>query len=270
MVNLKHEVQKRGYNVIHIKTDSIKIQDASDEIIDFIVDFGNLYGYVFEVEDTYDRLALVNNAVYIAYDKTKDKWDAVGAQFQQPYVYKTLLSHEPIEFWDMSETKSVQSTIYLDYNEHLPDVTLLEKEKKNRQYNEAAIEHNKLNMSNPRKPKKLNPDFSSLSDEELDAEIAKGHDYKFVGRVGQFTPIKPGKGGAELMRDQVSRQTKEVTGKAYVSGTKGFRWLESVQVAELDKSDDIDTSYYELMVNDAIDTLGEFGDVTSFLEVQNG
>ena len=270
MVNLKHEVQKRGYNVIHIKTDSIKIQDASDDIIDFIVDFGKLYGYVFEVEDTYDRIALVNNAVYIAYDKTKDKWDAVGAQFQQPYVYKTLLSHEPIEFWDMSETKSVQSAIYLDYNEHLPDVTLLEKEKKNRQYNEAAIEHNKLNMSNPRKPKKLNPDFSSLSDEELDAEIAKGHDYKFVGRVGQFTPIKPGKGGAELMRDQVSRQTKEVTGKAYVSGTKGFRWLESVQVAELDKSDDIDTSYYELMVNDAIDTLGEFGDVTSFLEVQNG
>ena len=34
MVNLKHEVQKRGFTVAHIKTDSIKIPDATPAIID--------------------------------------------------------------------------------------------------------------------------------------------------------------------------------------------------------------------------------------------
>lgn len=35
MVNLKHEVQRRGFTVAHIKTDSIKIPDATPEIIQF-------------------------------------------------------------------------------------------------------------------------------------------------------------------------------------------------------------------------------------------
>ena len=40
MVDLKEEVQKRGYTVAHIKTDSIKIPDADDEIIKFVQEFG--------------------------------------------------------------------------------------------------------------------------------------------------------------------------------------------------------------------------------------
>lgn len=66
MVDLKHEVQKRGFTVAHIKTDSIKIPDATPEIIKFVMDFGKRYGYTFEHEATYDRMCLVNNAVYIA------------------------------------------------------------------------------------------------------------------------------------------------------------------------------------------------------------
>ena len=38
MINLKHEVQKRGFTVAHIKTDSIKIPDATPEIIRFVMD----------------------------------------------------------------------------------------------------------------------------------------------------------------------------------------------------------------------------------------
>ena len=50
MINLKHEVQKRGFIAAHIKTDSIKIPDATPEIIQFVMDYGKEYGYTFEHE----------------------------------------------------------------------------------------------------------------------------------------------------------------------------------------------------------------------------
>lgn len=115
MIDLKHEVQKRGFTVAHIKTDSIKIPEATSEIIDFVVSFGKQYGYDFELEGIYDSFCLVNDAVYIA--RSSNSWNAVGAQFQHPYVYKTLFTHEPIEFDDLCETKNVtQGTMYLDPN----------------------------------------------------------------------------------------------------------------------------------------------------------
>lgn len=40
MIDLKNEVQARGFTVAHIKTDSIKIPDATPEIIQFVMDFG--------------------------------------------------------------------------------------------------------------------------------------------------------------------------------------------------------------------------------------
>jgi hypothetical protein len=122
MIDLKHAVQEKGFTVAHIKTDSIKIPDATPEIIQFITEFGNKYGYTFEHEATYDKMCLVNDAVYIA--KYKDgkhagEWTATGAQFAQPYVFKTLFSKEPIAFEDMCETKTVSSALYLDMNENL-------------------------------------------------------------------------------------------------------------------------------------------------------
>jgi len=76
MINLKHEVQKRGFTVAHIKTDSIKIPNATPEIISFVMDYGKMYGYNFEHEATYEKMCLVNDAVYIArYDET-GKWTA--------------------------------------------------------------------------------------------------------------------------------------------------------------------------------------------------
>ena len=124
MVNLKHEVQARGFTVAHIKTDSIKIPNATPEIISFVKEYGKYYGYNFEHEATYDRMCLVNDAVYIAKykgGKHDGEWTATGAQFAQPYVFKTLFSHEPIDILDMAETKTVTSALYLDMNEDLPD-----------------------------------------------------------------------------------------------------------------------------------------------------
>lgn len=108
MIDLKHAVQERGYTVAHIKTDSIKIPNATEEIIQFVMDFGKEYGYTFEHEDTYKRLALVNKSTYICQDMDGE-WHATGAQFQDPYVFKTLFTKEPLKKNDFFVTKEVKN-----------------------------------------------------------------------------------------------------------------------------------------------------------------
>ena len=244
MVNLKHEVQRRGFIVAHIKTDSIKIPDATPEIIQFVMDYGKQYGYNFEHEATYDRMCLVNDAVYIA--KYKDgkhagEWTATGTQFQVPYVFKKLFSKEPIEFEDMCETKSVTSALYLDMNEGLPDVSELE------------AERDRLAKKDP-----------PMEREGLSEEIAKGHNYHFIGKVGQFCPIKPGCGGGILLRETENKKTGE-KGYAAATGSKGFRWLESEMVRELGKENDIDRTYYNNLVDEAVKSLSSYGDFERFV-----
>ena len=101
MVQLKHEVQAMGYEVVHIKTDSIKIANGDQAIIDYCMKRAREYKYEFDHEHTYDRMALVNDAVLIAQigwpEKEKGKWEAVGTQFAVPYVKKTLFTHEEVE-----------------------------------------------------------------------------------------------------------------------------------------------------------------------------
>ena len=101
--DLKREIQNRGFTVIHCKTDSIKVVDPSDEIERFIMEYGEKYGYQFEIEHVFSRICLVNDAVYIARLADDDpsnpgKWTATGAQFAVPYVFKSLFSKESIEF----------------------------------------------------------------------------------------------------------------------------------------------------------------------------
>lgn len=255
MIDLKYEVQKRGYIVAHIKTDSIKIPDADPEIIDFIMDFGKQYGYTFEHEATYDRMCLVNNAVYIAKYKDPEEceklygyipgdnkkhggeWTATGTQFAVPYVFKKLFSKEKVVFEDMCETFSVaKGDLYLDMNENLPDVTALEKEL-------ATL---------------MKKDINPERQEELKELIAKGHNLIFVGRVGQFTPILPGNNAGVLYRVN--------DGKNYAaSGTTGYRWLESEMVKELHIEDKVDRSFYDKLANDAIDAIAAVGDYEWFV-----
>lgn len=205
MVNLKHEIQDRGFTVIHCKTDSCKVVNPSDELADFIMDYGKQYGYNFEVEHVFERICLVNNAVYIAKLAEDDpdapgQWTATGAQFAVPYVFKKLFSKEPIEFEDLCETKEVKgSAIYLDKNENLP---------------------------------------------------TGEHDYKFIGRVGSFCPIKPGCGGGELVRTATDKDGN-VKYDAVV-GTKDYRWLEAEYVKLMGKEADVDRSYYDKLVDAAI------------------
>ena len=127
MIDLKHFVQEKGFTVAHIKTDSIKIPNATPEIIEEVMQFGKKYGYNFEHEATYSKMCLVNGAVYAAKygwaEKTKKigTWETTGAQYQQPYVKKTLFTKEPFEFRDLCETKTVTTALYLNMNENLPE-----------------------------------------------------------------------------------------------------------------------------------------------------
>lgn len=247
MVDLKHAVQERGFTVVHIKTDSIKIADATPDIIQFVMDFGKNYGYTFEHEATYDRICLVNDAVYIAKykgGKHDGEWTATGKQFAVPYVFKTLFSKESIEFSDLCETFSVKSALYLDMNEKLPDVSGYEKEleKLEKNYREGKI---------------IDTTFESES-KRLNEEISQGHDYRFVGKVGQFCPIKSGEGGGLLMREQ--------NGKYYAAtGTTGYRWLESEMVSVDGNRDSIDISYYRKLVDDAVEAISSYGDYEWFI-----
>lgn len=231
MVNLKHEVQKKGFTVAHIKTDSIKIPDATPEIIQFVMDYGKMYGYTFEHEATYDRMCLVNDAVYIARYKNEDgtlgDWTATGTQFAVPYVFKTLFSKEPIAFEDMCEAKSVTSALYLRHND--PDT-------------EDII---------------IDPETGK------ETTIKVGDTPEFIGRVGQFCPIKPGCGGKELLRESKDKDGNVKYSAA--TGTKGYLWLESEVVKSLGKEDDIDRSYYNKLVDAAVDTISKYGDFEWFV-----
>lgn len=263
MIDLKNEVQKRGFTVAHIKTDSIKIPDATPGIIKFVMDFGMKYGYTFEHEATYDRMCLVNDAVYIAKYKTAaeceemygyapgdnadhgGQWTATGKQFAVPYLFKTLFSHEEITFIDMCETFSVsKGNLYLDMNENLPDVSQYEKEL-------SKLEDNY-------KKGKLSDTTFEPASTELVEKIKEGHSLHFVGRVGQFCPVKPGCNGGVLYRVN--------DGKNYAaSGSTGYRWLESEMVYSLNKTEDIDHSFYHKLIDDAVEVISKYGDFEWFV-----
>ena len=230
MINLKHEVQNRGYTVAHIKTDSIKIPDADEYIINFVTRYGQLYGYNFEHEATYEKMCLVNDAVYIAKDK-EEGWTATGTQFQIPYVFKTLFSHEPLEFADKCETKSVTTSLYLVKQENL-----------------IPIEHLKSGQT-----------WAMPEDEDMyyrdGSDIYKVLDPKFVGKVGSFCPVTD---GYLLMREK-DRKLYTAT------GAKGYLWKEAEIVKQLGQEDKIDERYYQKLVDDAIAEINKYGSYEDFI-----
>ena len=202
MIDLKHYVQEElGLTVAHIKTDSIKIPNATPDDIQKVTDFGKRYGYDFEHEATYAKMVLVNKAVYIAKYAFphEGEWTATGKQFQEPYVFKKLFTKEPIEFEDYIQTKQVKTAMYLRF-----------------------------------------PDSGN----------------HFIGKVGSFVPIKPERGGAELLRMNNEGEIKDA-----VVGTKGYRWKEAEMVRFMHQEQDVDTSYAEMLADEAKQAIEQFVDL---------
>ena len=123
MIDLKHIVQDElKYPVAHIKTDSIKIPGATQDIIDRVVAEGKKFGYDFEIEEIFEKLCLVNDAVFVGKEEGTGEWITTGAQFQVPYVKKTLFTHEPLIFDDFCVTRAVKTSMYLEFDK--PDGTV--------------------------------------------------------------------------------------------------------------------------------------------------
>lgn len=254
MTLLKQEIEKRGFKVCHIKTDSIKVPHADEKIKEFIVNFGREYGYEFETEAIFSKFALFNDSAYIGWDVVGEEWVTKADQFKkekQPYLFKTLFSHEPYVFDDFCEVKSVQKgALYLDLNEDLgePVDALYEKElkklekleKKNRPFEEDYLEQ-------------------ATKVHALKEEIPKHHNYTFVGRVGRFTPVVPGAGGGKLYRKDGDKYNA-------ATGSSGYLWLESEYVKEHGLERLINKDYYRKLVDNAKEDLNGLGaDVEFFL-----
>ena len=179
------------------------------------MEYGRKYGYTFEHEATYKKMCLVNDSVYIA-QYEDGEWTATGAQFQVPYVFKTLFSHEKLTYEDICETKATTTSLYLDFNENL----------------------------------------------------GEEHNYKFVGRVGSFVPVKPGNGGGVLLylkgEQLVSVTGTKKKGKVSKEEEPFYRWLESESVNKEKYTDILDERYYRGLVDDAVETISEFGDFEWF------
>lgn len=273
MKTLLDDLTSQGIVVCHLKVDSMKIPNATPEIIEYCQNFAAKYGYNFEHEALYDRICLKDKSNYIAsyaspeacesiygyvpsgnkkhFRKHTHPWTATGDAFQKPYIFKTLFSGEPVEFEDRCETKSVQDTaIYLDMNEGMNNVELAEKELEKRIYNSQHPNE---------KQKRLSPDFKGFLDKSLIEYVSEGHSYHFVGRTGNFFPVRNGIGGGWLVS---LRNGKYVS----VTGTKDYRWMEAETAKRLGLQDEYSREYFDNMLQDAIKSIELYGDFDSFID----
>lgn len=244
MTDLKFAVQEKGYTVAHIKTDSIKIPNATPEIIEFIRDMGKAYGYSFETESRYSRMCLVNDAVYIALEED-GKWEATGTQFAVPFVYKTLFSHEPLIFSDFCETKSVTTALYLDFNE-------------DGEHHYQFV--GRTGLFCPIRPGHGGGILLRDTGKEL-PEPVKGEQHLWSGG----TLVDPDSETDRAFEKRHQKWVDTCHGKyASATGSKDYRWMEAEVVKQTGCERFIDISYYEKLAEDAIDTISEFGDFDWF------
>ena len=87
--------------------------------------------------------------------------------------------------------------------------------------------------------------------------------YRFVGKIGNFCPIKPGCGGGELLRIGTDKEGNAKYSAA--TGSKGYRWLESDMVKSLGKEADVDQNFYIKLVDDAVTSISQYGDFEWFV-----
>ena len=227
MIDLLHDLQAMGIQVVHIKTDSVKIPNITPEIVQYVKDHGARYGYTFEHEATYKKFCLVNAAVYVAYEGDSIKkgkpipahWTATGAQFQNSYVFKTLFTGEPIVFEDYCVPKEVKKGhLYLDFD-------------------------------------------------TVDSPMFAYQGKQFVGRVGLFVPIQENAGGGTLvcLRDGKETAPPGTKGYHWVEAELMEHRLETdIQFGTDYEQNTINMDYFNRMVDEAVRTIEKFGDFYEF------
>lgn len=227
MIDLKNHMAEMGVIIVHIKTDSVKIPNATPEIIEEVINFGKKYSYNFEHEATYSRMCLVNDAVYIARYATEEKckklygyapeenqehggeWTATGTQFAVPYVFKTLFSKEDIEPQDLTVTKTVTTALYLNFG----------------------------------------------TEEEPQMH--------FVGKAGLFVPVRDHMPGGILVREKEGKFYAASGTKGYRWMEAEVYKTEQTSRHFFD---DIDVRYFNKLYEDARAAISQYEDVDTFIE----
>ncbi len=255
MLQLKQEVIKKGYEVIHVKTDSIKIANHDQEILDYCMARAKEYGYTFEHEHTYSKLALLNKAVLyglISWSPVEHEigtWETVGAQVREPYVKSTLFTDDdPLEK-DFFLLKSATSPIYIG---------------------------DKFVGKNAEV-------YASHTGEDLmvsrEVDIAKQIQSRWVKPVDKFLLVREREGltGLELDEARINKISNQLEipvdivehvvnngfpetmmdKRSYVGGTKGFKWR---LASDYQGMDDVDMKYYNDLVQAVIDDTYAVGD----------
>lgn len=101
---------------------------------------------------------------------------------------------------------------------------------------------------------------------DYDENLPEGkHAFQFVGKVGAFLPVKPGRGGGRLYRQAIDKEGNYKYDS--VSGTKGYRWMEAYRYDE-SKYDDIDMSYYDDQIDTIKEEIGKYVDFDEFVSEQ--
>lgn len=242
MIKLKKTLEEKGISVIHVKTDSIKVPNITPEIVAFVQEFGRKYGYNFEHESTYEKMCLINGSTYIAKvasGKHEGEWVAVAAQFQHPYVFKTLFSKEELKFEDFCEIKEVKSNMVLDFNESLAD-------------GEHRYEYiGRIGSFIP---------------------VKDGFGGGILLRDKADVWQKAYAAWKENPYDSKGREKPEPNRYGSVTGADGYRWLNSEVVKSMPEDkwkSMIDKRYYQALVDDAVEAINQYGDFDTFINYRN-
>lgn len=241
MMQTQDEVEAMGQKIIHVKTDSFKMpnlvhgSDRQKEIYDYIQSRAHEYGYNFDYEANFDKLALTNKAViigHIVYNVKPKKighWEAIGPTYAEPYVHKSLFTHEDFVESDYQQFKQAKSSIYLDDKFIGKNANVYASKTGGTLYRTGEIDLAK--KAQTRWMKQLSPEKAA---KDLGIEVEHYNDIV----NSNFKP-------------------EMVTTYNSVSGTKGFKWR---QWSDYKGVDDIDMTYYEGLVKDAVDGIYKVGD----------
>ena len=241
MMKLKRELQDMGQQVIHVKTDSVKLPGANEKIYEYCQKRAHEYGYNFEHEATFSKLALVNKAVIIGQvswpEYKKGEWEAIGAQFAFPYVYKKLFSHEDLVEEDFAILKAAQSSIMLGDRFIGKNAQFYASKTGEELYRTGEVDLAKKVQTRVNNQLKNDPDgYTDLTKIGKDLNISDEEVFEII---------------------QSGYKPKMIETFNSVAGTKGFLWK---LWSEYKDKNDIDIKYYEDLVADAVRNIYNVGD----------
>ena len=251
MMTLEKELEERGVNIVHVKTDSMKLVNATQEDVDYAFQRARDYGYEFELECVFEKMALVNKSTLIG--KTTDgHWEGVGAQFNKdtnPYVFKTLFSGDEVVEHDFAILKQVQTSIYVNGQFIGKNAEIYASHSGGEVTSTRNVDISKMIRVRMIKPtEKLLPKFlyEGLSQQEI---IRNKYE-----RISKELDI-PVETVAEIV--EAGYPETIVENHYSVTGTKGYQWN---LWNNYKGKEDIDMKYYNNLVKDAVDDIFAVGD----------